>query len=126
MLTPGRTANKAGRFLFLKPFLPVSYHRFLPLPCIVSRLLLYQQPSASYHISNGFCPFDIMPTLLYNRGMKHKPYTVLRIRESTHKQLRLIAALSDERMIDTIDRLAAQELSRLQAQFPPEQAREKT
>lgn len=54
-----------------------------------------------------------------NVGMKDKPYTVLRIREQTHKQLRLIAALSDEHIIDTIARLAAQELSRLQASLPP-------
>jgi hypothetical protein len=51
--------------------------------------------------------------------MKDKAYTVLRIRETTHKQLRLIAALSDERLIDTIERLAAHELARLQATLTP-------
>jgi hypothetical protein len=51
--------------------------------------------------------------------MKDKAYTMLRIRETTHRQLRLIAALSDERLIDTIERLAAQELARLQASLPP-------
>jgi hypothetical protein len=47
--------------------------------------------------------------------MKDNAYTMLRIREHTHKQLRLIAAVADERMIDTIERLAAQELARLKA-----------
>ena len=50
---------------------------------------------------------------------------MLRIREQTHKKLRLIAALTDERMIDTIERLAAQELERLQAHLPPEQPPDK-
>lgn len=62
-----------------------------------------------------------MPTLCDNVGMKDKPYTVLRIREQTHKQLRLIAALSDERIIDTMARLAEQELARLQASLPPKE-----
>lgn len=48
--------------------------------------------------------------------MKDERYTVLRIRTQTHKQLRLIAALCDEQMIDTLERLAAQELARLKAQ----------
>ena len=48
--------------------------------------------------------------------MKDKVYNMLRIREQTHKKLRLIAALCDEQMIDTIERLATQELARLKAQ----------
>ena len=43
-------------------------------------------------------------------------YNELRIRTQTHKKLRLIAALCDEPMIDTIERLADQELARLKAQ----------
>jgi hypothetical protein len=50
-----------------------------------------------------------------------KTYTVLRIREETHKQLRLIAALSDEKIIDTVARLAEKELNRLQASLPPKE-----
>ena len=45
--------------------------------------------------------------------MKDKLYNELRIRAQTHKKLRLIAALCDEPMIDTIERLATQELARL-------------
>jgi len=48
--------------------------------------------------------------------MDKSDYTMLRIREQTHRKLRLIAALSDERMIDTVERLAAQELERLEAE----------
>ena len=48
--------------------------------------------------------------------MNEKAYTALRIRAQTHKQLQLIVALCDERLIDTIERLAAQELARLKAQ----------
>jgi hypothetical protein len=48
--------------------------------------------------------------------MKDERYTVLRIRTPTHKQLRLIAALCGEQMIDTVERLAAQELARLKAE----------
>ena len=58
--------------------------------------------------------------------MKDKTYTMLRIRQTTHKQLRLIAALSDERLIDTIERLAAQELARLQATLPPQPPKERS
>lgn len=56
--------------------------------------------------------------------MKSTSYIMLRIRVQTHKQLRLIAALSDERLIDTVARLAAQELARLQAQEQPARAQE--
>jgi hypothetical protein len=48
--------------------------------------------------------------------MTDKIYNLLRIREQTHKKLRLIAALCDEPMIETIERLATQELARLKAQ----------
>ena len=57
--------------------------------------------------------------------MNTSSYTMLRLREQTHKKLRLIAALTDERMIDTIERLATQELERLQAHLPPEQPPDK-
>jgi hypothetical protein len=61
-------------------------------------------------------PLDPLPRLCYNLGMKENAYTVLRIRAQTHKKLRLIAALSDEQMIDTMERLATQELARLKEQ----------
>ena len=48
--------------------------------------------------------------------MKDDAYTVLRLRAQTHKQLRLIAALCEERLIETMARLAAQELARLKTE----------
>jgi hypothetical protein len=48
--------------------------------------------------------------------MKDKVYNMLRIREQTHKKLRLIAAMCDEQMIETIERLADQELARIKAE----------
>lgn len=48
--------------------------------------------------------------------MNTNPYITLRIHKETHHQLRLIAAMSYESMIDTIARLAAQELARLEAE----------
>jgi hypothetical protein len=46
--------------------------------------------------------------------METQQYTVLRVRKTTRDTLKLVAVLSHESMVETIDRLARQELSRLQ------------
>ncbi len=53
-------------------------------------------------------------TKLYNVCMETQQYTVLRVRKTTRDTLKLVAVLSHESMVETIDRLARQELSRLQ------------
>jgi hypothetical protein len=45
-----------------------------------------------------------------------KHYVTMRLHAATLHKLRLIAALSNERMIATVERLATQELARLQAE----------
>ena len=46
--------------------------------------------------------------------METAQYTVLRVRKTTRDILKLVAVLSHESMMETIDRLARQELTRLQ------------
>lgn len=43
-----------------------------------------------------------------------KPYVMLRVSPETHQRLRLIGALCNERLIQTIGRLAEQEYARLE------------
>ncbi len=46
--------------------------------------------------------------------MEAEKYTVLRVRRTTRDTLKLVSVLSHESMVETIDRLARQELTRLQ------------
>ncbi|TMD00102.1 MAG: hypothetical protein E6J11_06050 [Chloroflexi bacterium] len=46
--------------------------------------------------------------------METAKYTVLRVRKTTRDLLKLVSVLSHESMVETIDRLAQQELARLQ------------
>ncbi len=55
-----------------------------------------------------------MHTKIYNVCMEAKHYTVLRVRKTTRDTLKLVSVLSHESMVETIDRLARQELARLQ------------
>ena len=52
--------------------------------------------------------------MLYNVCMEAEQYTVLRVRRTTRDTLKLVSVLSHESMVETIDRLARQELTRLQ------------
>jgi hypothetical protein len=52
--------------------------------------------------------------MLYNVCMEAEKYTVLRVRRTTRDTLKLVSVLSHESMVETIDRLARQELTRLQ------------
>jgi hypothetical protein len=65
-------------------------------------------------VSSTFHPFDRMHTKAYNVCMEEQKYTVLRVRKSTRDTLKLVSVLSHESMLETIDRLARQELGRLQ------------
>ena len=46
--------------------------------------------------------------------METAKYTVLRVRKTTRDLLKLVSVLSHQSMVETIDRLARQELARLQ------------
>jgi len=46
--------------------------------------------------------------------METAKYTVLRVRKTTRDLLKLVSVLSHESMVEAIDRLAQQELARLQ------------
>ena len=46
--------------------------------------------------------------------MKIPEYTVLRVRKTTRDMLKLVSVLSRESMVETMDRLARQELARIQ------------
>ena len=63
-----------------------------------------------------------MYILLYNVCMETPTYTVLRVRATTRDILKLVAVLSHESILETIDRLARQELARLQKGEKPNAA----
>jgi len=46
--------------------------------------------------------------------METEKYTVLRVRKTTRDLLKLVSVLSHASMVETIDRLARQELARIQ------------
>jgi len=46
--------------------------------------------------------------------MEPKDYINVRVRKHTQRKLRIVAALSQESMLDTLERLVAAELERLQ------------
>jgi hypothetical protein len=72
-------------------------------------------------VASTFHPFDRMHTKAYNVCMEEQKYTVLRVRKTTRDTLKLVSVLSHESMVETIDRLARQELGRLQkSQGKPE------
>ena len=41
-------------------------------------------------------------------------YITLRLRKDTQRKLKIVSALLDEKMLDTLDRLVTQELDRVQ------------
>jgi len=53
-------------------------------------------------------------TFVYNVYMDTKDYIHIRSRKETQRKLKVIAALQDESMLDTLDRLVSQEYDRLQ------------
>ncbi|HEY7346832.1 MAG TPA: hypothetical protein VH599_00840 [Ktedonobacterales bacterium] len=53
--------------------------------------------------------------------MSTPSYITLRIHPETHRKLRLIAALANERIIGSLERMATQELARLEAERAKEQ-----
>ena len=62
----------------------------------------------------NFYLLDKVHTKIYNVCMETQKYTVLRVRKTTRDTLKLVSVLSHESMGRTIDRLALQELARLQ------------
>ena len=61
-----------------------------------------------------FLLLDSMHTKVYNVCMETEQYTVLRVRKTTRDMLKLVSVLSHASMVETIDRLARQELARIQ------------
>ncbi|HKB47515.1 MAG TPA: hypothetical protein VKC57_07440 [Ktedonobacterales bacterium] len=58
--------------------------------------------------------------MLYNNDMSTPPdYQTIRIWTRTLRALRLIAALTGERMVQVLDRLVAEELRRVRDQEKP-------
>lgn len=58
-----------------------------------------------------FLILDMRASMVYNKCMD---YVNLRVRKDTQHKLKIVAALLDERMLDTLDRLVTQELDRVQ------------
>ena len=61
-----------------------------------------------------------MSSMLYNNDMSTPPdYQTIRIWTRTLRALRLIVALTGERMVQVLDRLVAEELRRVRDQEKP-------
>ena len=65
-------------------------------------------------VQTTFHPLARMHTKVYSVCIETEQYTVLRVRKTTRDLLKLISVLSHASMVETIDRLARQELARLQ------------
>jgi len=65
-------------------------------------------------LATTFLLLDRMHTKAYNVCMETEQYTVLRVRKTTRDLLKLVSVLTHASMVETIDRLARQELARLQ------------
>ena len=59
-------------------------------------------------------PLDNIARIVYNARMEQTSYINVRVRKDTHHQLKILAALMDESMLDTLARLVTQELERVQ------------
>jgi hypothetical protein len=57
---------------------------------------------------------DKLPAKAYNAGMEKKDFINFRIRKDTRDTLKIVAALSRESMLETLDRLVRAEYERLQ------------
>ena len=71
-------------------------------------------------LATTFLLLDRMHTKAYNVCMETEKYTVLRVRKTTRDLLKLVSVLSHASMVETIDRLARQELGRLQKRLGKE------
>jgi hypothetical protein len=65
--------------------------------------------------------FDKFAYKCYNAYMQTEPHQTMRIWTKTHKLLRLIAAHTDESMVEVMQRLAEQEYQRVQKEQQKEQ-----
>lgn len=61
-----------------------------------------------------FSLLDIDVRMLYNARVEQKTYINVRVRKDIHRKLKIASALSQESMLDMLDRLISQELDRLQ------------
>ncbi len=57
---------------------------------------------------------DNVVYILYNAYMEQKNYINVRVRKETQRQLKIVAALCQESMLETLARLVQQEYDRLQ------------
>lgn len=56
---------------------------------------------------------DKLSAFMYNPCMETKEYVNMRVRKETQRKLKIVAALSAESMLDTLDRLVSEEHDRL-------------
>ena len=62
-------------------------------------------------MENFFSLLDMLACKCHNACMQ---YINLRVRKDTQHKLKIVSALLDEKMLDTLDRLVTQELDRVQ------------
>ena len=67
-------------------------------------------------MANGFRanPFQLLDKSAYNAYNTDMEYVTLRVRKETQRKLKVIAALAEESMLETLERLTTAELERLQ------------
>ena len=59
-------------------------------------------------------PLDNIACMVYNAYMEPRNYINMRVRKETQRQLKIVAALRQESMLETLEHLVAQEFDRLQ------------
>ena len=78
---------------------------------------------AHMFMTNTFQLLDKSACNAYNRDME---YVTLRVRKETQRKLKIVAALADESMLETLERLVTAELDRLQKVNPRDQSPQDT
>ena len=74
-------------------------------------------------MTNTVQPLDKSACNAYNRDME---YVTLRVRKQTQRKLKLVAALAEESMLETLERVVSAELDRLQKVNPRDQSPQDT
>lgn len=88
----------------------------MPRKILIQGLKLVTENENIHSFSIDFSSLDRMSTNCYNVYMKQKSLPLLRAREETRRQLKMIAALTGESMLDVLARLVKAEWERVQQQ----------
>jgi hypothetical protein len=78
----------------------------------VPNVINHRSKVSFWHTS--FPALDKLHVFTYNACMETRTYVNMRVRKDTQRKLKVVAALRQQSMLDTLDYLVAQEYARLQ------------